>query len=67
MFVSGSDLVLSKKIRVVFVRLYGIARRPVAHTCGCILEVSEDYTSFAELKEEFGAVLASDKWVMDIV
>ena len=66
-FCTGSDLVLEKKIIVTFNDLLGFERRPVAHTCGCVLELPRSYESYGAFKSEMQAVLWSDVWVMDIV
>lgn len=39
-FVSGSAVCLEKKITVSFNNLSGLGRRPIAHTCDCMLELS---------------------------
>ena len=42
-FCTGSDLLLTEKIDVSFVNVAGLARRPVAHTCSCLLELSRTF------------------------
>ena len=54
-------------IQVNFTNLSGLGRRPIAHTCNTVLELSSTYQSFPELREELSAILASDYWEMDIV
>ncbi|PFX23747.1 hypothetical protein AWC38_SpisGene11709 [Stylophora pistillata] len=66
-FISGSELMLFDAIQVNFTNLSGLSRRPIAHTCNTLLELSSTYQSFPELREEFSAILASDYWEMDIV
>lgn len=66
-YCTGSDLLTAKVIRVCFVDLYGAARRPIGHTCGCVLEVPGEYESYLSFKEEFNAVLKSNIWIMDII
>ena len=39
-FVTGSAVLLSKRITVTFNSLNGIQRRPIAHTCDCNLETN---------------------------
>lgn len=51
---------LFPEILVTFTQLEGIARRPIAHTCNYILEISSTYQSFPELREEFNGILAVD-------
>lgn len=67
-FVSiGADVVISMKIQVTLVgKMNDFARRPIAHTCGCLLELPT-YPSYVEFSEEMASVLKSDVWVMDIV
>ena len=60
-FCTGSDL-LFKEIAVRFTQIDGFARRFIAHTCGCILEIPD----YVEFRSEFTSVLKSDVWVMDI-
>lgn len=59
---------LFPEILVTFTQLEGIARRPIAHTCNYILEISSTYQSFPELREEFNGIrIAVDNWEIDIV
>ena len=58
---------LFPEILVTFTQLESIARRPIAHTCNYILEISSTYQSFPELREEFNGILAVDNWEIDIV
>lgn len=62
-FSTGSDLML-KEIRVRFSSLDGFARRIIAHTCGCVLEIPISYDNYVEFRAEFMSVLKSDVWVM---
>lgn len=65
---SGADLFLGKKITVEYnsnSREFG--RVPVAHACGCVLEMPDSYASFIELRSEFDKILQSKVWIMDIV
>ena len=66
-FISGSELMLFDAIQVHFTNLAGLGRRPIAHTCNTLLELSSTYQSYPELREEFSAILTSDYWEMDIV
>lgn len=68
-FCTGSDLLVKDVdcIKVTFCHLEGLSRRPVAHTCGCVLELSDNYVNFPEFRAEFNAVLRSGIWTMDIV
>lgn len=64
-FCTGSNLFLGKKIKIAFVNVTGLARRPVAHTCSGLLELSKNYDSLPQFRGEFLAVLRSSVWVMD--
>lgn len=66
-FCTGSDLLLKDKIEVSFVNVQGLARRPVAHTCSCLLEIPKTYENFPGFRTEFLAVLNANVWVMDII
>ena len=68
-FCTGSDLLLNhvKKIVVDFVHMEGLSRRPIAHTCGCVLKLSDNFENYAEFRSEFNSVLRSGVWVMEIV
>ena len=70
-FGTGSDILLSdgvnefKAISISFTNVTGLVKNPVAHTCGRVLEISEQYDSVLEFRSEFSSVLTSDIWVMD--
>ena len=66
-FCTGSDLFLGKRITISFNQLQGLQRRPVAHTCGCVLELSVHYDSYPDFSSEMNKVLECKVWVMDIV
>ncbi|XP_060907364.1 uncharacterized protein LOC132984496 [Labrus mixtus] len=66
-FCTGSDLFTGKSITVTFSQLQGFQRRPVAHTCGCFLELPVSYDSYPEFRHEMNKVLESSVWVMDII
>lgn len=68
LFISGSDILVGKKIDVIFVQHEGsyFSRVIRARTCGCRLEVPNNYTTIQEFKEEFSSILNSQVWVMDI-
>lgn len=64
----GADILLGKRITVRLVApVSEFSRRPVAHTCGCVLEVPDSYCSFVDLRNDFSAILKSSVWSMDIV
>ena len=67
-FVTGSSVCSSRKMRVCFNPLTGIARRPITRTCGYILELSVAYNTYCEFVVEFRAYLhSSDSWYMDAI
>lgn len=66
-FTTATDVILTSKIDVTFTNLEGLQRRPVAHTCGCTLEVPSTYANFCEFREEFSNVLNVGTWQIDIV
>lgn len=66
-FTTGSDLMVCESLDINFVKVDGLGRRPVAHTCGPCLELPTTYQSFAELREEFSSILSLSTWEMDIV
>lgn len=66
-FCTGSDLFLGKNIIINFTQIEGFQRRPVAHTCGCVLELSVHYDNYPDLSSEMNKVLESNVWVMEYV
>ena len=67
-FTTGSDLLVVDCILIDFTTINGAARRPVAHTCGPVLEIPCTYQSFNELVEEFSSILSNkESWSFDIV
>lgn len=67
-FVTGSSSLILDDISVMFNRLSGVARRPISHTCSCVLELSTDYLTYLDFSQEFYQVLmSSESWAMDAV
>ena len=67
-FVTGSSALVVDEIRVTFNGLTGIARRPIAHTCSCTLELPVSYSTYLEFSQEFNAILNSElPWIMDVL
>ena len=67
-YVTGSSVMMNSDITVMFNSLTGLARRPIAHTCDCTLELSRSYASYMEFENEFSKVLGSEtSWVMDAI
>ena len=66
-FVSGSSVCTTQKLEMQFNGLSGLARRPIAHTCTCSLELPATYTSYPEFEQEFQRILSDDifTWIMD--
>ncbi|KAK1891294.1 UDP-N-acetylmuramoyl-L-alanyl-D-glutamate--26-diaminopimelate ligase [Dissostichus eleginoides] len=48
-------------------RLCGLSRRPVAHTCGAVLELPCTYSSYPDFRAELDSVLSGDCFTMDIL
>jgi hypothetical protein len=66
--VPGSDLFLEKRITVMQSPLVSeAAMTPVAHTCGCVLKIPENYSSAILLRGHFTNILKANYWSMDIV
>ncbi|XP_023932019.1 uncharacterized protein LOC106182062 isoform X1 [Lingula anatina] len=66
-YCTGSDLLTVPQISVEFSSLTGFQRRPVAHTCGCVLQLPRLYESYMDFRYEFDNILNQNIWVMDIV
>lgn len=64
-YCTGSDLLNVDKIAVELVPMTDFERRPIGHTCGCLLQLANQYDSFMEFRSEFDKVLESNIWVMD--
>ncbi|KAL3886717.1 hypothetical protein ACJMK2_026695 [Sinanodonta woodiana] len=60
-FVTAERKMPSSVITVGFNDTRGLARRPIASTCSCQLNIPVSYTSFDEFKREFMMVLSSDE------
>ena len=66
-YVTGADVLCVPQISVQFSTLDGFARRPIAHTCGSLLELPSTYNTYPELREEFSNILAKKMWQNDIM
>ena len=67
-FTMGSSVCMSKHIEVRLNSLTGLARRPISHTCSCILELElpSSYEKFKDFTHVFQAVLSDESsWAMD--
>lgn len=65
-FLTGSDIICVKDIQVTFTSLEGLARRPVAHTCGPTVELPSTYNSYPVFRAEMEAILSSNVYTLDI-
>ena len=66
-FVTGADVICVESIKISFTKLDGLARRPIAHTCGCVLELPSTYDTYADFRGEFTNILTKEKWQNDIM
>lgn len=67
-FVTGSSSIIANDITISFNKLSGIARRPITHTCSCVLELSTNYLTYRDFSNEFLQVMRSDEWwAMDAI
>ncbi|XP_061743898.1 uncharacterized protein LOC133543377 [Nerophis ophidion] len=66
-FCTGSTVLCKDTIEVIFNTLCGLSRRPVAHTCGAVLELPCTYITYPEFRKEFDNVLSGDCFTMDIM
>ena len=62
-FTTGSSVLIANRISVTFNNLSGLARKPIAHTCGYVIELPTTYMSFLDFEQEFTAILAEDEYV----
>ncbi len=65
-FTTGSSVMISEKLVITFNSLSGFTRRPIAHTCGCTLELSSSYTTYNEFETEFNAILSNDEYAWEM-
>ncbi|XP_067026126.1 uncharacterized protein [Acropora muricata] len=66
-FTTASDILTTTKLEVAFTKLEGVGCRPIAHTCGPVLELPSTYSNFVEVREQFNNILDKDTWEMDIM
>ena len=60
-FVTGCSVCIGP-IEVIFNSLSGFARRPIAHTCSCQLELPSTYVTYMDFCTEFQSVLSTSEW-----
>ena len=65
MLCKGGNVLCSGNITISFTSLDGAARRPVAHTCGPVLEIPTTYSSFPEFRQDMNNVLTCGLWDID--
>ena len=65
-YTTGSSVLISQRISVTFNGLTGLARRPIGHTCGCILELPSTYLSYVEFEDEFKSILSDDEYAWEM-
>ena len=56
-FITGSDVIVHECITVSFLEHVGTEKRPIAHTCGPVLELPSTYDSYNELAEQFNYII----------
>eukprot|EP00794_Sanderia_malayensis_P001011 gene1011-331_t len=67
-FTTAMDIVVDNiKLEISFIRSEGLGSRPIAHTCGPLLELPSTYTNFVDLRKEFDNILVKDDWNIDIM
>ncbi len=69
-FTTGSSVLVVKQIHIQFNRLEGLQRRPISHTCDCMLELPVSYSNYSDFHAEWVTILANSddlNWVMDSI
>ncbi|PIK44826.1 hypothetical protein BSL78_18305 [Apostichopus japonicus] len=67
-FCTGTDIMSYDKLFVRFATFESdLARRPIAHTCGNVLELPHTYDNYPQFRSEFLSILKCCVWDMDIV
>ena len=67
-FLTGSDVLTENFIQISSTNLDGFERRPVARTCGPLLELPCTYESYPALAEEFTSIMTEEMaWSFNIV
>ena len=65
-FCTSATMLCVESIEVTYTDLDGAARRPVAHTCGSVLELPTTYQSFPQFRQEMNSIFTSEYWDIDI-
>lgn len=63
---TGSDVVLCDAIGITFTTLVGLTRRPIFHTCGCVIELPSTYEGFCDFREEWFSIISQGDIEMGI-
>ena len=66
-FTTAMDIIVGNKLKISFIKSEGFSSRPIAHTCGPVLELPSTYANYVELREQLANILSRDDWEMDIV
>lgn len=68
-FTTGSSVLTVPSLTVQFNRLSGLARRPIAHTCSCVLELPVCYANYSDFHSEWMSILNDPElcWFMDSI
>lgn len=70
-FITGSSVCITDKISITFNSTSGFTRHPIAHTCGCVLELPVSYMNYHDFYSEWAAILKDVdnnwKWYMDSI
>jgi len=67
-FTTGSSALMAKQISITFNSTTGAARRPIAHTCGCVLDLPSTFFSYLDFEADFTAILNEDySWEMHAI
>ena len=56
-FITGSSVCSAKRIEVTYNTLSGFARRPIAHTCDCTLQLPSTYINYDDFFNEFRIII----------
>ena len=65
-FITGSSVLLSTDISVVFNAASGLSRVITSHTCSATIEIPTTYVTYLDFAHDFHCILDSDVgWIMD--
>ena len=67
-FVTGSSVMLSEDITVIFNAASGLSRVITSRTCTSTIEIPSTYTTYLDFSHDFHCILDSDVgWIMDAI